>query len=48
MSDGHDQEKTRRQRQRSIAIALALLGLAVLFYIATFVRLGSNVFNRPI
>jgi len=33
---------------RSIAIALALAVLAVLFYVATLVRLGGNVFNRPL
>ena len=39
-------ERIRRQRGRSIAIALALGGLVVLFYIATMIRLGGNVFNR--
>ena len=38
----------RRQRTRSIAIALALAALVVLFYIATLVRLGGNVLNRPL
>jgi hypothetical protein len=33
---------------RSIAIALALAALVVLFYVATLVRLGGNVFNRPL
>jgi hypothetical protein len=37
-----------RQRSRSIAIALALGGMVLLFYIATLVRLGGNVFNRGI
>ncbi|NOU04579.1 MAG: hypothetical protein HOO99_00175 [Hyphomicrobiaceae bacterium] len=37
-----------RQRSRSIAIALSLGGLVLLFYIATLVRLGGNVFNRGI
>ena len=37
----------RRQRMRSLAIALALGALVVLFYVATIVRLGGNVFNRP-
>ena len=37
-----------RQRGRSIAIALALVGLVALFYIATIVRLGSNVANRAL
>jgi hypothetical protein len=41
-------ERIRRQRGRSIAIALALGGLVVLFYIATMIRLGGNVFNRAL
>jgi hypothetical protein len=51
MTDSNRQEQEergRRQRMRSIAIALVLGGLVVLFYIATIVRLGGNVFNRPI
>lgn len=40
-------EPRHRQRRRSIAIGLALAGLMVLFYVATLVRLGGNVFNRP-
>ncbi len=51
-ADGHDErneaERLKRQRYRSIAIALALAALVVLFYVATMVRLGGNVFNRPI
>ena len=43
-----DKERQRRQRMRSIAIALALGALVVLFYVATIVRLGGNVMNRPI
>lgn len=52
--DGNEQiaqdelERRRRQRYRSIAIALALAALVVLFYVATIVRLGGNVFNRPL
>jgi hypothetical protein len=43
-----DQERRKRQqRMRSLAIALALIALVALFYIATIVRLGGNVFNRP-
>ena len=41
-------ERKRRQRYRSIAIALVLGALVLLFYIATIVRLGGNVFNRPL
>jgi hypothetical protein len=33
---------------RSIAIALALAGLVILFYVATLVRLGGHVMNRPL
>jgi accessory gene regulator protein AgrB len=39
-------ERAKRQRQRSIAIALCLLGLVLLFYAATIVRLGGNALNR--
>jgi hypothetical protein len=42
-----DRERSKRQRLRSIAIALALIALVALFYAATIVRLGGNVFNRP-
>ena len=42
-----EQERRKRQRMRSLAIALALGALVALFYIATIVRLGGNVFNRP-
>jgi hypothetical protein len=42
------QQEKRRQRTRSIAIALALAALVVIFYLVTIVRLGGNVFNRPI
>ena len=41
-------ERRRRQRRRSIAIALALVGMVILFYVATIARLGGNVFVRPI
>ncbi len=42
-----DSEK-RRQRIRSLAIAWFLVALAILFFLVTIVRLGSNVANRPI
>lgn len=41
-------EEKRRQRIRSIAIAFTLAGLVLLFYLVTLLRLGGNVFNRPI
>jgi hypothetical protein len=42
-----EKERQRRQRMRSLAIALALGALVALFYAATIVRLGGNVFDRP-
>ena len=48
MADEERHEWERRRRMRSIAIALALAALVVLFYVATLVRLGGNVFNRPL
>lgn len=47
-ADPQEAERKRRQKVRSIAIAVALGGLVILFYVATLVRLGGNVFNRPI
>ena len=48
MADDERQERERRRRVRSIAIALALAALVVVFYVATLVRLGGNVLNRPL
>ena len=48
MADDERQEWERRRRMRSIAIALALAALVVVFYVATLVRLGGNVMNRPL
>ena len=39
------QKKTRRRR--SIAIALVLAGMVVLFYIATIVKFGPAILDRP-
>ncbi len=45
-SNEHDErQRQKRQRMRSLAIGLALAALVALFYIATIVRLGGNVFN---
>jgi hypothetical protein len=41
-----ERQRRKRQRMRSLAIALALGTLVALFYIATIVRLGGNVFER--
>ena len=48
MSDKEQSEWVRRRKTRSIAIALALAALVILFYVATIVRLGGNVMNRPL
>lgn len=47
MDEKEQAEWQRRRRMRSIAIAVALGLLVVMFYVATIVRLGGNVFNRP-
>ncbi len=36
-------EEWRRRRSKNIALALVLLGLVVLFYVITMVKLGGNV-----
>jgi hypothetical protein len=42
------EEAERQRRRRSLAIAAGLLALVLLFYLLTIVKLGGNVFNRPI
>ena len=48
MQNGDQRERERRRRVRSLAIALALIALVIVFYVATLVRLGGNVLNRPL
>ena len=48
MENGDQRERERQRKMRSIAIALALGALVILFYVATLVRLGGNVMNRPL
>jgi hypothetical protein len=48
VDDREQEERQRRRRMRSIGIAIALGALVVIFYIATIVRLGGNVMNRPL
>ena len=48
MENREQREWERRRRMRSIAIAVALVALVVAFYVATIVRLGGNVMNRPL
>jgi predicted nucleic acid-binding Zn ribbon protein len=42
------EEQKRRRRQRNIATALALGALVVLFFVLTIVRLGGQVYERPL
>jgi hypothetical protein len=48
VANDEQKEWERRRRMRSIAIALALVALVIVFYVATLVRLGGNVLNRPL
>jgi hypothetical protein len=48
VEDRDQREWERRRKMRSIGIALALAALVAIFYIATIVRLGGNVMNRPL
>jgi hypothetical protein len=48
LQEREQQEWQRRRRMRSIGIALVLGALVAMFYIATIVRLGGNVLNRPL
>jgi cell division septal protein FtsQ len=42
-------EQKKRQRARSIAIAAVLIGLVVLFYVVTIVKMGPGIItNRPL
>lgn len=41
-------EDMSRRRKRSIALGLILVGLVVLFFITTIVRLGGNVALRTL
>lgn len=41
-------EDMARRRRRSVAMALVLVGLMVLFFLTTIVRLGSSVLERQI
>jgi len=39
-AEGH--ERDRRRRQRNLALFVSLLGLVLLFYLVTLVRMGGN------
>jgi len=50
MSDpAHESDAAARARRgRNIAIALGLVAFVILIFVVTLVRLGANVFDRPI
>jgi hypothetical protein len=39
-------EDLARRRRRSIVMALALVGMIILFFVSTLVRLGANILDR--
>jgi hypothetical protein len=41
-SRGHRSEQHRRQRGKNLAMLAVLVGLVVLFYVVTMVRMGGN------
>ena len=41
-------EIAARRRKRSVALAWALGAVVVIFYALTIVKMGPNVFNRPL
>ena len=45
---GGESEAEARQRGRNIAIALALLGMVVMFYAATIVRMGAAITGKAL
>jgi len=44
--DPREEERRARQRKRSIAIAVTLALLALLFYIATLVKMGGDIAEK--
>jgi hypothetical protein len=43
--NGDEERNARERRRRNIAIALVLVGLVVLFFVMTMVRLKGHVAN---
>lgn len=41
------EEELEKRKRRSIVIGVSLLAFAVLFYAITIIRMGGDVFNRP-
>lgn len=43
-----DAEFLARRKRRSVALGLALGAIVLIFYVLTIVKLGPNVFDRPL
>jgi hypothetical protein len=41
-------QQQHRRRMRNIAIAVVLVGLVIMFYAMTIIKMGGNVANRPL
>ncbi len=41
-------KQKKAQRARNLAIALSLATFVIILYVATWSKLGSNLFNRPL
>ncbi len=41
------EEELEKRKRRSIVIGVSLLAFAVLFYAITIIRMGGDVFSRP-
>lgn len=46
--DAKEEVRLKRQRVRSIAIALALVAFVMTFFVLTMVRMGPDLFVRPL
>lgn len=42
------EDQKRRRRARSLALAGILVGLVILFYIITIVKMGPAILDRPL
>lgn len=46
--DPNSEEFKAQRRRRSIALAILLAVLVAIFYALTIVKMGPNLFNRPV
>ena len=43
-----EEDEVKKRNRRSIVIGFILIAFAILFYAITIIRLGGDVFNRPL